>query len=159
MLDSESLLASDMTQSLLLHQRFLMAGSYPVGVLTQHCPSRASAKTCPIWHGPAYLPVDQSVMANPEVQVFEDEFPLVRSCPELDELRIARELTDLTIQATSLATCVLVFGESTVADQCAVYQCDLEANTCEELSIMEGLQGARFLTHGVLSNIDAAAGI
>ncbi|BHF67979.1 hypothetical protein SprV_0301100800 [Sparganum proliferum] len=37
-------------------------------------------------------------MGNSEVQLFEDEFPLARSCPQLDELRSAHELTDLTIQ-------------------------------------------------------------
>nr|VZI00428.1 unnamed protein product [Spirometra erinaceieuropaei] len=37
-------------------------------------------------------------MDNSEAQLFEDEFPLVRSCPQLNELRSAHELTDLVIQ-------------------------------------------------------------
>nr|VZI00432.1 unnamed protein product [Spirometra erinaceieuropaei] len=37
-------------------------------------------------------------MGSSEVQLFEDEFPLVRSCPQLNELRSAHELTDLVIQ-------------------------------------------------------------
>ncbi|VDN23044.1 unnamed protein product [Dibothriocephalus latus] len=40
--------------------------------------------------------MNRLVMANPEVQLFEDK--LVRSCPELDEFRTTCELTDLTIQ-------------------------------------------------------------
>ncbi|BHF71492.1 hypothetical protein SprV_0401455000 [Sparganum proliferum] len=37
-------------------------------------------------------------MALPEAKLFEDEFPLVRSCPTLNEIRIAEEIKDLTIE-------------------------------------------------------------
>nr|VZI18569.1 unnamed protein product [Spirometra erinaceieuropaei] len=37
-------------------------------------------------------------MAFPQAKLFEDEFPLVRSCPTLNEIRIAEEIKDLTIE-------------------------------------------------------------
>ncbi|VDN16942.1 unnamed protein product [Dibothriocephalus latus] len=55
-------------------------------------------------------------MAYSDVQMFEDEFPLVRSCPKLHKLRTARELTDLTIQAI----------EETQVSACASTDCGLQ---------------------------------
>nr|VZI44711.1 unnamed protein product [Spirometra erinaceieuropaei] len=37
-------------------------------------------------------------MALPRAEVFEDEFPLFRSCPALNEIRLAVEIKDLTIE-------------------------------------------------------------
>nr|VZI35796.1 unnamed protein product [Spirometra erinaceieuropaei] len=37
-------------------------------------------------------------MALPRSRVFEDEFPMIRSCPLLNEIRLAREIKDLTIE-------------------------------------------------------------
>nr|VZI27072.1 unnamed protein product [Spirometra erinaceieuropaei] len=37
-------------------------------------------------------------MALPRAEVFEDEFPLIRSCPALNEIRLAQEIKDLTIE-------------------------------------------------------------
>nr|VZI48827.1 unnamed protein product [Spirometra erinaceieuropaei] len=37
-------------------------------------------------------------MALPRAEVFEDEFPLIRSCPALNEIRLAEEIKDLTIE-------------------------------------------------------------
>nr|VZI25126.1 unnamed protein product [Spirometra erinaceieuropaei] len=37
-------------------------------------------------------------MAHPRAEVFEDEFPLIRSCPALNEIRLAEEIKDLTIE-------------------------------------------------------------
>ncbi|VDM06589.1 unnamed protein product [Schistocephalus solidus] len=38
-------------------------------------------------------------MALAQSEIFEDEFPLVRSCPALNEIRLAEEIKDLTIEA------------------------------------------------------------
>ncbi|VDM03091.1 unnamed protein product [Schistocephalus solidus] len=37
-------------------------------------------------------------MAFAQSEIFEDEFPLVRSCPALNEIRLAEEIKDLTIE-------------------------------------------------------------
>ncbi|VDL88344.1 unnamed protein product [Schistocephalus solidus] len=37
-------------------------------------------------------------MALAQSEIFEDEFPLVRSCPVLNEIRLAEEIKDLTIE-------------------------------------------------------------
>ncbi|BHF70909.1 Kelch-like protein 21 [Sparganum proliferum] len=37
-------------------------------------------------------------MALPRAEVFEDQFPLLRSCPALNEIRLAEEIKDLTIE-------------------------------------------------------------
>ncbi|BHF70849.1 hypothetical protein SprV_0401390200 [Sparganum proliferum] len=37
-------------------------------------------------------------MALPRAEVFEDQFPLFRSCPALNEIRLAEEIKDLTIE-------------------------------------------------------------
>nr|VZI07062.1 unnamed protein product [Spirometra erinaceieuropaei] len=37
-------------------------------------------------------------MTLPQSQLFEDEFPLIRSCPELNEIRIAGEIKDITVE-------------------------------------------------------------
>ncbi|VDN24724.1 unnamed protein product [Dibothriocephalus latus] len=52
-------------------------------------------------------------MSDSQAQFFEDELPLIRSCRALNELRLAEELTDLTIEvnqptATVLKTALVV---------------------------------------------------
>nr|VZI42051.1 unnamed protein product [Spirometra erinaceieuropaei] len=42
-------------------------------------------------------------MALPRAEVFEDEFPLIRSCPVLNEIRLAEEIKDLTIEVMDRA--------------------------------------------------------
>ncbi|VDM06091.1 unnamed protein product [Schistocephalus solidus] len=42
-------------------------------------------------------------MAFAQSEIFEDEFPLVRSCPALNEIRLAEEIKDLTIEVGALA--------------------------------------------------------
>ncbi|BHF77372.1 hypothetical protein SprV_0602047700 [Sparganum proliferum] len=42
-------------------------------------------------------------MALPRAEVFEDEFPLIRSCPALNEIRLAEEIKDLTIEVKDRA--------------------------------------------------------
>ncbi|BHF73806.1 hypothetical protein SprV_0401689000 [Sparganum proliferum] len=37
-------------------------------------------------------------MALPQAELFEDQFPLVRSCPTLNEIRLAQDIKDLTIE-------------------------------------------------------------
>nr|VZI49281.1 unnamed protein product [Spirometra erinaceieuropaei] len=37
-------------------------------------------------------------MSIPQTHTFEDEFPLIRSCPTLNEIRLAGEIKDLTIE-------------------------------------------------------------
>nr|VZI53972.1 unnamed protein product [Spirometra erinaceieuropaei] len=37
-------------------------------------------------------------MALPQERIFEDEFPLIRSCPALNEIRLAQDINDLTIE-------------------------------------------------------------
>ncbi|BHF74227.1 hypothetical protein SprV_0401731100 [Sparganum proliferum] len=37
-------------------------------------------------------------MALPQVEIFEDELPLIRSCPALNEIRVAQDIKDLTIE-------------------------------------------------------------
>uniref|UniRef100_A0A0X3PVA7 BTB domain-containing protein n=4 Tax=Schistocephalus solidus TaxID=70667 RepID=A0A0X3PVA7_SCHSO len=48
----------------------------------------------------------------------------------------------------SLATSVFVFGKSALEDRCLIYQYDLEENSCEELTTVEGLEGATFVSFG-----------
>ncbi|BHF61918.1 BTB And C-terminal Kelch [Sparganum proliferum] len=42
-------------------------------------------------------------MALPRAEVFEDEFPLIRSCPALNEIRLAEEIKDLTVEVKDRA--------------------------------------------------------
>ncbi|BHF76840.1 hypothetical protein SprV_0501993900 [Sparganum proliferum] len=37
-------------------------------------------------------------MALPQAEVFEDQFPLIRSCPALNEIRLAQDIKDLRIE-------------------------------------------------------------
>ncbi|VDK87294.1 unnamed protein product [Dibothriocephalus latus] len=43
-----------------------------------------------------------AVMSTPQAQLFEDELPLIRSCPALNEIRSAEQLEDLTIEVRSI---------------------------------------------------------
>nr|VZI43322.1 unnamed protein product [Spirometra erinaceieuropaei] len=37
-------------------------------------------------------------MALPQTEIFEDQFPLIRSCPALNEIRLAQDIKDLRIE-------------------------------------------------------------
>ncbi|BHF62219.1 hypothetical protein SprV_0200520000 [Sparganum proliferum] len=42
-------------------------------------------------------------MGLPRAEVFEDEFPMIQSCPALNEIRLAEEIMDLTIEVKDRA--------------------------------------------------------
>ncbi|VDN13717.1 unnamed protein product [Dibothriocephalus latus] len=62
-------------------------------------------------------------MVNPEVQLFEDEFPLAQCCPKLNELRLAQELTDLTIRVGSFFSTTMFIVEGKQRCACAQTYC------------------------------------
>ncbi|VDL89435.1 unnamed protein product [Schistocephalus solidus] len=55
---------------------------------------------------------------------------------------------------TSFETSLIVFGELALKDRCLIYQYDLEENRCEELTTVEGLEGARFVALGLLGVLE-----
>nr|VZI07146.1 unnamed protein product [Spirometra erinaceieuropaei] len=77
-------------------------------------------------------------MALPQAELFEDQFPLIQSCPALNEIRLAQEIKDLTIEVKD--GCVLYVHRIILAARIP----SLRAALCGPLG--EGNSGLRWPT-------------